>query len=302
VHYYRGEYESVIALASDSLRALPATWDHEYFGMAVPASVFTRVWLIMSLAELGRFREATDYEAAAIRIAESAEHAHSIGWAHFAASILHLLRGDWQSARLSVEHWLKGDWAQAQFPFEHWINMPWAVASSAWSLAQDGNTVEALTRILKAEQLLEHQAASGIGQHRSWAYAALSRAYLLLDRLDDAQRLARRSFESSQRQPGFTAHALCLLGDLEICRDRFDGAEAAAHYRKALAMAQSQSMRPLTAQCHYGLGRLYRRVAQPEKSREHFAAAMKLYREMDMGFWLERLEAESRHSAVVCKR
>jgi tetratricopeptide (TPR) repeat protein len=156
-----------------------------------------------------------------------------------------------------------------------------------------------LNRILKAERLLEHQAASGIGQHRSWAYAALSRAYLLLDRLDDAQRLARRSFESSRRQPGFTAHALCLLGDLEICRDRFDGAEAAAHYGQALALAQSHGMGPLTAQCHYGLGRLYRRTAQPQKSGEHFSAAMNLYREMDMGSWLDRLEAESRDSAVV---
>jgi tetratricopeptide (TPR) repeat protein len=299
VHYYRGEYESVIALASDSLKALPANWDHEYFGMAVPASVFTRVWLIMSLAELGRFREATDHEATAIRIAESAEHAHSIGWAHFAASVLHLLRGDWQSARLSVEHWLKGDWAKTQFPFEHWINMPWAVASSAWSLAQDGDSVEALNRILKAEQLLENQAASGIGQHRSWAYAALSRAYLLLDRLDDAQRLARRSFESSQHQPGFTAHALCLLGDLEISRDRFDGAEAATHYREASALAQSHGMLPLAAQCHFGLGRLHQRIAEPQKAAEHFSAAAKLYREMDMGFWLERLEAESKDSAIV---
>jgi tetratricopeptide (TPR) repeat protein len=173
------------------------------------------------------------------------------------------------------------------------------VASSAWSLAQDGDTVEALKRILKAEQLLEHQAASGIGQHRSWAYAALSRAYLLMDRLDDAQRLARRSFESSRRQPGFTAHALCLLGDLGIYHDRFDGVGAAAHYQGALALAQSHGMRPLTAQCHYGLGRMYCSMAQPQKGGEHFSAAAKLYRDMDMGFWLERLEAESRDSAVV---
>jgi class 3 adenylate cyclase/tetratricopeptide (TPR) repeat protein len=299
VHYYRGEYESVIALAGDSLKTLPANWDHEYLGMAVPPSVFTRVWLIMSLAELGRFREAVDHETAAIRIAQSTEHAHSVGWAHFAASILHLLRGDWQSARRAVDHWLKSDWAKAESPFEHWINMPWAVASSAWSLAQDGDTVEALKRILKAEQLLEHQAASGIGQHRSWAYAALSRAYLLMNRLDDAQRLARRSFESSRRQPGFTAHALCLLGDLGISHDRFDGVGAAAHYQGALALAQSHGMRPLTAQCHYGLGRLYCSMAQPQKGEEHFSAAAKLYRDMDMGFWLERLEAESKDSAVV---
>ena len=34
--------------------ALPVEWGHEFFGLAVPASVFGRSWLIMSLAELGK--------------------------------------------------------------------------------------------------------------------------------------------------------------------------------------------------------------------------------------------------------
>ena len=83
---------------------LPADWVHEYFGMAVPASIFGRAWLIMSLAELGRFAEAAKYEAEAIQLAKPTEHAHTIGFAQFAASMLHLLKGDWAEARLLVEH------------------------------------------------------------------------------------------------------------------------------------------------------------------------------------------------------
>src|SRR5438034_1252379 len=49
-HYYRGEYERVVELASDNLAALPAAWVYEYFGSAAPASVFDRSWLVMSLA------------------------------------------------------------------------------------------------------------------------------------------------------------------------------------------------------------------------------------------------------------
>src|SRR5213592_4950326 len=41
-HYYRGEYERVVELASDNLAALPAAWVYEYFGSAAPASVFDR--------------------------------------------------------------------------------------------------------------------------------------------------------------------------------------------------------------------------------------------------------------------
>ena len=67
---YRGEYRRAVELATDNLAALPADWNNEYLGMSVPASVFARAWLIMSLAELGRFAEAAKYETEVIRIAE----------------------------------------------------------------------------------------------------------------------------------------------------------------------------------------------------------------------------------------
>ena len=92
-YYYRGEYEHVVEIATENLAALPAEWAHEYFGMAVPASVFGRAWLIMSLAELGKFAEAAKYEAEAIQLAEPTQHAHTIGWARLAASMLHLCQG-----------------------------------------------------------------------------------------------------------------------------------------------------------------------------------------------------------------
>ncbi len=96
----------MVEIATENLAALPADWVHEYFGMAVPASVFGRAWLIMSLAELGRFAEAAKYEAEAIQLAEPTQHAHTIGWAHLAASMLHLFKGDWAKARSLVEHWM----------------------------------------------------------------------------------------------------------------------------------------------------------------------------------------------------
>ena len=51
-------------------------------------------------------------------------------------------------------------------------------------------------------------------------------------------------------------------------------------------------MRPLVADCHLGLGQLYRRTGKHEQAQEHFAAATTMYREMDMRFWLEQAEAE----------
>jgi class 3 adenylate cyclase/tetratricopeptide (TPR) repeat protein len=282
-YYYRGEYEHVVEIAIENLAALPTEWAHEYFGLAVPPSVFGRAWLIMSLAELGRFAEAAKYEAEATRLAEPTEHAHTIGWAHLAASMLHLFKGDWAKARSLVEHWIvivrTGNVA---------MFVPWAVASSAWALAQIGETEEALSRVREAEQLLERQAANGIVGHRGWAYHAVSRACLLLGRLDEASRLGRRSVESSQRQPGFAAHALHLLGDIATHPEKFDAESGAAYYRKALALAQLHGMRPLVAHCHLGLAKLYHRVGKPEDARENLTAATTRYREMGMDFWLEQ--------------
>jgi hypothetical protein len=42
VHYWRGDYERVVELATDNLAALPADWVYEYFGMGAPPSVWDR--------------------------------------------------------------------------------------------------------------------------------------------------------------------------------------------------------------------------------------------------------------------
>jgi class 3 adenylate cyclase/tetratricopeptide (TPR) repeat protein len=283
-YYYRGEYEHVVGSAGDILAALPENWVHEFFGMAVPASVFARAWLIMSLAELGRFREAAKHEAEAIRLAQPTEHAHTIGFAQFAASMLQLLKGDWAKARPLVDHWIN-TCIGLQTP----SLLPWAVASSAWVLAQIGKAAKALDRIEEAEGLLERQAAKEIGQHRSWAYTALGRAYLLLGRHGDALRLAQRAVQSSQRHPGFTAHALHLLGDIMTHPDRIDAESGAAHYREAQVLAERHGMRPLVAHCHFGLGKLHTRRGEPDEARDNLIAATAMYREMDMDFWLKQI-------------
>ena len=91
-----------------------------------------------------------------------------------------------------------------------------------------------------------------------------------------------------------SAHALHLLGDIATHPDRFDAGSGEAHYRKALALAEPRGMRPLVAHCHLGLGKLYRRTGKREQAREHLATATTMYREMDMRFWLEQAEVETK--------
>ena len=286
-YYLRGEFEEAIRLAAGSLAALPGQQAHEYFGMAVPPAVFARGWLVMSLADLGRFEEATRYETEAIKIADATKHPHTIGWAYVTASRLYLLKGDWARARDALERWLN-----IPATLDVSILLPWAVTSLAWAQAQIGDANGALSRLREGQKHLLRQEAEGIFIHRGWSYYAVARACLLLGRLDEARRLADRSIDSSQDQPGFVAHARCLLGDLASHPDHFEADSAAAHYQAALTLAQSRGMRPLVAHCHLGLGRLYHRSGNSEHARQHLATAKNMYSEMGMKFWLRQVDIE----------
>jgi hypothetical protein len=104
--------------------------------------------------------------------------------------------------------------------------------------------------------------------------------------------LADRALESSRNQPGFTAHALHLLGDTATHPDRFEAEKGTAHYLSALTLAHQHRMRPLIAHCHFGLGKLYRHIGETEHARDNLAAAARTYREMEMDVWLNQTEAE----------
>ena len=67
---------------------------------------------------------------------------------------------------------------------------------------------------------------------------------------------------------------------------------ARARYDQALVLATEVGMHPLVAHCHLGLGKLYRRTGDGVTAEEHLQTATTMYREMDMRFWLELIEAE----------
>jgi predicted protein tyrosine phosphatase len=70
-----------------------------------------------------------------------------------------------------------------------------------------------------------------------------------------------------------------------------DVAQAEAHYRQALALAEELGMCPLVAHCHHGLGRLYHQTGRAAPARTALAAAIDLYRAMDMTLHLPQAEA-----------
>jgi tetratricopeptide (TPR) repeat protein len=257
--------------------------------MITPASVYARIWLVHSLAELGRFRESAEHAAESIQLAEPTHHAHTLGAAYSAAASLHLIEGDWAKARAAIDRWL-----MAARTGNLVLHLPWSVAPSAWVLARLGEVGEALTRLREGEQLLERQEAEGIVALRGWAYHALGRAALILGRLDEAWRLGERAVESCTNFFGHAAQAWQLLGDIDAHPDRLDADRAEGHYRRALALAEPRGMRPLVAHCHMGLGTLHGRAGHRNDARSCATIAATMYREMGMLFYLEQAAAAMR--------
>jgi hypothetical protein len=53
-------------------------------------------------------------------------------------------------------------------------------------------------------------------------------------------------------------------------------------------------MRPLVAHCHAGLAKLYRGTGERERAGDHLSTATDLYRAMEMTYWLNELETETK--------
>ena len=81
-HYYLGEHERAVELASNNLAEVPVDWVSEYFGMGALPSVWHHFYLVLCLAELGRFADADTHLTAAIQIGEPTQHAFNIGLVH----------------------------------------------------------------------------------------------------------------------------------------------------------------------------------------------------------------------------
>ena len=286
-HFWRGEYGLVVELAADNLAAVPAELVHDRFGMMATPSVLDRSWLLLSLAELGRFAEAAPHAAAAIRIAEPTRHAYTIGFAHCSAASLHMSTGDWGKARDRFEHGIE---VLRSGQALMWLAT--TIANSAWVLAELGESGPALDRLQEGEQIGEHLTARGFVGILGWLHISLARTRLLLGQLDEARRQAQRGIEYTPRHPGCTAHVHHVLADIASHPEGLDADAAEAHYRRALALAEPSGMRPLVAHCHFGLARLFARTGRGERVAGHFGTAAAMYADMGLLVWLEQAKRQ----------
>jgi len=239
----------------------------------------------MCLAELGAFAEGQAHGEAALRLAEAAEHPYGLAQACAAVGYVYLRQGALPQAIRVLER--GGVFSEA-------VHLPLITRICT---ARLGAAYALAGRMSEALPLLERPLEQAMAMKRSLLYPLLAirlgEGYVLAGRMVEAMPLAQQALEASrtQKQPGYQAYALRLLGEIEAYDEPPDIVLAEASYRQALALAEELSMRPLQAHCYSGLGTLYAKIGQREQARTALSIAIELYGAMEMTFWLPQAEA-----------
>ena len=270
-HAARGEFSDAATFLERHV-ALEGDLRSERFGAPQIQSALSGACLADVCSQLGRFDEAIAHAEAAVRIAKAADHPLSLFPGVFYLGVAHLRRGD-SRARPGSSSDASTSAERGSSSIGH--------RTSPRPLAPPTPSPAVLTR--RARWWRAPSRSSAVVR----SYVRAGRSYFLFGGED----LPRGRADRRGRRLGARAseaHALCLAGDVASA----GGAEdAPGHYREALALASELGMRPLVAHCHRGLGTLYATTGQAQQAYAELAAAIDLYRSMEMTFWLPQTEA-----------
>jgi predicted ATPase/class 3 adenylate cyclase len=280
-----GNYRQALELLRGNVESLAGDLIRERFGMIGLPAVASRAWLSRCLAELGAFPEASTHGEEAVRIAEAVDHPNSLIVAYLGVGFLSLRQRNLSRAISVLERGL--DLCRV---FNILLWFPETAAALGCAYACAGRITEALPLLEEAEQ---RDVAMGTTGGYALRVGYLSEAYLLAGRMQEAAQLAERALDLARahKERGHEAWALRLLGEITAHQAPLEIESAEAHYRQALALAEELGMRPLVANCHLGLGTLHSRTGKVDQAHTDLAAAMALYRAMEMTFWLPQAEA-----------
>jgi transcriptional regulator with AAA-type ATPase domain/tetratricopeptide (TPR) repeat protein len=284
-YFYRGEYQRVVDLTTSNIRRLDTNLGETVVRASAPAPVYNRLWLVRSLAQQGRFAETMEPVETMLTRAEQTHHPLARGLAHFAAGTVDMWKGDWSAARVRLERAV-----QLLEEGQQILQLSYVIGPLAWTLAALGRPEDAAVRAEDAERRLDLVRSLGRKGGGAETCIALAQCYLILERIEDADRMASRIAEDGT--VASKTHALRLQAEIAVHPSRWQPGTAEDCYRRALSLAEQGDMRPLVAHCHFGLGKLSRRTAERSAALGYLTTAATMYREMGMTSWLELAERE----------
>ena len=270
--------------AAELLRQNAEAADQEASTPNTDVRIWSQAWLARTLSALGAFAEGQRHGEEALRLATLARRGATAIVVHGCLGLLYLAKGSLEHAIQVLDQGLALCRASGN---RDWLSPIMAGLGSAYALQgrlAEGRTLveEAIGAARRAGALYNH--ANGV--------ARLSEVCRLAGCWDEAWQYACQALDLARQIKcrGCEAFILHQLGAVQAHTTPLDAAPAEAHYRQALALAYELGMRPLQAHCHLGLGTLYARTGQRERTRAELSTAIEMYRAMDMTFWLPQAE------------
>jgi tetratricopeptide (TPR) repeat protein len=284
-YYAQGDYRRAIDCFRQTVASLDGARRHERFGRTTLPAVFARAWLAVCHTELGTFAEGVAFGEEGCGIAEAVDYLGSLMVASWWTGLLSLRQGDLPRALPQLERVVR---ISQDADLSFWFPLMAASLGAAYTLGgRIAGAVPLLTQAMEQSIAME---TVGFQTHCS---RSLGEAQMLAGCLAEAHTLTERALALARehQERGNQACALRLLGDIATRREPPESESAETHYRQALALAEELGMRPLQAHCHLGLGTLHVQTVRPEPARTALTAAVALYRDMEMTFWLPHAEA-----------
>jgi class 3 adenylate cyclase/tetratricopeptide (TPR) repeat protein len=282
-----GDYGQAAALLRQSVRLQRAVEaaDQEVGTPSTDTRLRAQAWLANILRALGAFAEGRCHGEEALRLATRAGRGETPIAAHACLGFLYLAQGDLAQAIQVLEQGLALCRASG---LRTWVRS--ILAHLGYAAALQGRLAEG--RALLEEGLREGSRLGTLQGDGCWV-AWRSEICRLAGHGAEAWQYAHQALALTRqlKERGNEALALHQLGVVYAHADPPDAEQAETYYQQALVLAKELDMRPLQAHCHRGLGILYARTGQPEQAHAELAAAIELYRAMDMTFWLPEAEA-----------
>ena len=283
--HVQGQYRRAELILRQNVEALA-----EARGTAADQSAIAYVtssgWLAFTLAELGDFHGADTCVGQALRVADDAGHVYGQTIARTLAGLVWLRRGHLERALGFLQPSLE---ACREKHLDVWRPIPSSLLGL--TLALSGRLDEAMPLLKDGVHLSEVLDVK--------AYLALwtlhwAEGLMAAGEDERAREMARHALDlaGSHKERGHQAWAWRLLGDLASRRGAPALAEAEAHYREALGIAEELRMQPVVAHAKLGLGRVMRLAGDRARAEEYVVTAFMSFRGMDVPYWVKKCGAE----------